>query len=145
MLLVKTEIIIDVPLNLVYAYVADPDNAPEWYENIDSMTWITDKKVVQGAKMDFRARFMGRELAYTYEITQLIPNEIMVMATNEGPLAMTTVYEWSKVDEGRTRFLLINKGEPKGFAKVAKPLMSTMMAKANKKDLENLKIILEAV
>lgn len=144
MLLVKTEIIIDVPLEQVYLYVADPDNAPEWYDNIDSITWITDKKIVQGAKMDFKARFMGRELAYTYEITHLITREIMVMSTSEGPLPMTTVYEWSKVDEERTRLLMINKGEPKGFAKVAKPLMSSIMTKSNKKDLENLKLILEA-
>jgi hypothetical protein len=38
---VQTETAIDRPLEVVAAYAADPSNAPEWYANIDSVTWET--------------------------------------------------------------------------------------------------------
>jgi hypothetical protein len=39
---------------------------------------------------------------------------------------------------------LRNRGEPSGFSKVAGPMMAAAMRRANRKDLERLKAILEA-
>ena len=39
---------------------------------------------------------------------------------------------------------LRNRGEPSGFAKIAAPLMSGAMRRANEKDLRRLKRILES-
>ena len=52
-----------------------PRAAPEWYQNIDSVECKTPKPIRIGSKMDFVARFLGRRLAYTYEIRDLVPNE----------------------------------------------------------------------
>jgi hypothetical protein len=38
---------------------------------------------------------------------------------------------------------LRNRGEPSGFSKVAAPMMATAMRRANRKDLERLKALLE--
>jgi hypothetical protein len=38
---------------------------------------------------------------------------------------------------------LRNSGEPSGFGKMAAPMMAAQMRKANQKDLERLKAILE--
>jgi uncharacterized protein YndB with AHSA1/START domain len=142
---VVTEVVIDRPSDEVAAYAADPSNAPEWYANIESVTWRTTPPVSVGSRMEFVAHFLGRRLAYTYEIVELVPGERLVMRTAQGPFPMETTYTWTALDEGRTRMTLRNKGEPAGFAKVTAPVMVSAMRRANTKDLAALKRILERV
>jgi uncharacterized membrane protein len=141
---VRTEILIRRPLSVVAAYAADPDHAPAWYVNIDSAVWITPKPLVLGSRVAFQARFLGRTLAYTYEIAEYEPGRKLVMRTAEGPFPMETTYAWEAVDGDTTRMSLRNRGEPAGFSRLFAPFMATMMRKANEKDLANLKSILES-
>ncbi len=67
---VLSEIVIDRPCEQVAAYAADPTHAPDWYVNIASIEWLTDPPVRVGSRMAFVARFLGRRLAYTYEIVE---------------------------------------------------------------------------
>jgi hypothetical protein len=70
---VLTEITIARPVDEVAAYAADPDNAPEWYENIESVAWKTEPPLKVGSELMFVARFMGRRLSYTYRAEEFIP------------------------------------------------------------------------
>ena len=140
---VVTEVVIDRPRGEVAAYAADPSNAPQWYANIESITWRTDPPMEVGSRMDFVARFLGRRLAYTYEIAEWVPGERLVMRTAQGPFPMETTYTWDAVDDRRTRMTLRNRGEPTGFARVARPVMMAAMRRANTKDLASIKRILE--
>ncbi|MEU4605714.1 SRPBCC family protein [Kribbella sp. NPDC023972] len=141
---VLTEIVIDRPVHVVAEYVADPSNAPEWYANIESVQWQTEPGVAVGSRMDFVAHFLGRRIAYTYEIVEFVPDERMVMRTAQGPFPMETSYQWSAPDNRSTHMTLRNRGEPSGFAGVAAPLMSAAMRRANNKDLARLKSLLES-
>ncbi|HEU4426601.1 MAG TPA: SRPBCC family protein, partial [Pilimelia sp.] len=140
---VLTEIIIDRPCAEVAAYAADPSHAPDWYANIDSVSWRTPPPVQVGSQMDFVARFLGRRLAYTYEVASLVPGQQLMMRTAQGPFPMETSYTWQPVGTDRTRMTLRNRGEPAGFGKIAAPVMAAAMRRANDKDLANLKRILE--
>ena len=141
---VQTEIVIDRPCAQVAAYAGDPSHAPQWYANIESVEWRTPEPVAVGSRMDFVARFLGRRLAYTYEVAELAPGERLVMRTAQGPFPMETTYTWQEVDPSRTRMTLRNRGEPAGFAKITAPMMAAQIRRANQKDLANLKRILEA-
>jgi uncharacterized membrane protein len=141
---VLTETTIDRPVDEVAAYAGDPTNAPEWYVNIKSVDWKTPPPVAVGSKMDFVAHFLGRRIAYTYEVVELAPGERLVMRTAQGPFPMETTYTWSPVGDGSTRMTLRNRGEPSGFAAVATPFMTQAMKRANRKDLANLKKLLES-
>jgi uncharacterized membrane protein len=141
---VLTEIQITRPRADVAAYASDPDTAPIWYENIESVEWRSPPPAVQGSRIAFVARFLGRRLAYTYEIVELEPAERLVMRTSEGPFPMETTYTWSDAEGGATRMTLRNRGEPAGFARIGGPMMARAMRRANQKDLARLKGILES-
>jgi len=141
---VETSIDIECPRTVVAAYVSDPDNATEWYVNITSVDWKTPRPAVVGSRVAFVATFLGRRIAYTYEVRQIVSDERFVMSTTEGPFPMQTTYAWQDSPGGGTVMTLRNEGEPTGFGKVAAPVMAAAMRRANQKDLAQLRKILEA-
>jgi hypothetical protein len=141
---VTTEIEIDRPRARVAAYVSDPDNAPQWYENIERVEWETPRPLGSGSRIAFVARFLGRTLEYTYEIRELSGAEKLVMSTAEGPFPMETTYTWGDTQSGGTHMTLRNRGEASGFSKLMAPLMARFVRRANRKDLARLKRILES-
>ncbi|MEH7525601.1 SRPBCC family protein [Bacillus sp. JJ1503] len=140
---VLTEITMNCPISKVSEYATNPDHAPEWYVNIHSVEWKTPKPLTLGSQIAFKATFLGRELAYVYEIVEFIPMKKFVMRTANGPFPMETIYTWQAIDENHTRMTLRNKGNPKGFNKIMSLFMTTMMRRANMKDLKKIKAILE--
>ena len=140
---VETEIEIRRPRDEVAAFASDPDNATRWYANIVEVSWETPPPLAVGSRLAFVARFLGRRLAYTYEVVEHVPGERFVMSTAEGPFPMRTTYTWTDTADG-TRMTLRNDGEPSGFSKVGAPMMAAQMRRANSKDLAALKRLLES-
>jgi len=140
---ILTEIEIKRPVTAVSDYAMNPDHAPEWYVNIHSAEWKTPRPIMVGSQIAFKAKFLGRELAYIYEIMEYEAGKKLVMRTAQGPFPMETTYTFEPLDENLTRMTLRNTGIPTGFSMVFSPFMSTMMRKANMKDLKKIKSILE--
>ena len=139
---VSTEIEIARPRAEVAAFAGDPGNATAWYENIESVRWESEPPIAAGSRIAFVARFLGRRLEYSYEMTELVPGERLVMRTADGPFPMETTYAWSDVPGG-TRMTLRNRGEPAAYSKLAAPMMAAAMRRANRKHLERLKELVE--
>src|SRR5262249_55171167 len=100
---IVTEIEIDRPRDQVAAYAADPENPPAWYRNIKAVEWKTEPPLAVGSQVAFVAQFLGRRLAYTYEVSALVRGERLVMRTAEGPFPMETTYTWDESSNGRTK------------------------------------------
>jgi hypothetical protein len=140
---VLTEIVVDRPRREVAAFAGDTANAPQWYVNIKSVEWSTTPPLAVGSRVAFVAHFLGRRLAYTYEIVDLVADARLVMRTSEGPFPMETTYTWDDAGTGATRMTLRNRGEPSGFSALVAPFMAAAMRRANRKDLAALKELLE--
>lgn len=140
---VETSIEIARPRAVVAAYAVDPDNATAWYSNITTVEWQTTPPVAEGSKIAFVAHFLGRRIAYIYQVRELVEDERFVMSTEQGPFPMRTEYSWADTPSG-TLMTLRNSGRPSGFGSIAAPAVAAAMRRANKKDLARLKTILES-
>lgn len=136
--------VIERPIGEVSAYAGDPSNAPTWYRRITSAEWQTDPPMTLGSCITFRARFLGRDLVYTYEVVELSPGSQLAMRTSQGPFPMHTTYTWRALSERATHMTLRNAGEPSGFSKLATPMVAFAMRRAMTQDLARLKRLLEA-
>ena len=140
---VSTTVVIARPREQVADYAMDPANAPSWYVNIKSVEWQTPPPMQVGSRIAFVAHFLGRRLAYTYEIIELVRGERIVMRTAEGPFPMETLYAFESPSAGSTRMTLRNRGEPAGFSRTLAPFMAGAMRRANRKDVDKLKALME--
>ncbi len=140
---VTTDIVINRAPRDVYEYAANPDNAPAWYVNIESVEWKSAPPLRVGSQVAFVAHFLGRRIAYTYAIVELVAGERLVMRTAQGPFPMETTYTWEPTPAG-TRMTLRNRGTPSGFSILLAPFIRRAIARANRKDLLALKRRLEA-
>jgi hypothetical protein len=142
---VVSEIEIARPRAEVAAFASDVGNATLWYENIKAVEWETAPPLAVGSRVAFVAEFLGRRLAYAYEIREFVAGERLTMSTAQGPFPMETTYTWSDVDVDAvtTRMTLRNRGEPEGFKRLAAPLLERAMRRANAKDLQRLKQLVE--
>ena len=132
------------PRTEVAAFAMDPRNVPRWYRNIRSVEVLDAGPLRVGSRMDFVARFLGRTISYTYEVRELVPGELLVMSTAQGPFPMTTTYRFADLPTGSTRMGLRNHGSPSGFGAVAAPVLSRAMERATTKDLTRLQRLLES-
>jgi len=140
---VSTEIIIHLPKEKVAEFASDPDNAPKWYVNIESVEWLTEKPLKIGSQLVFRAKFMGRHLQYIYEVIEIIPGQKLVMQTVNTPVIIETTYGWQAVDENTTCMTFCNRGIPPGLSKILTPIVAIVIKQASRKDLKRLKSLLE--
>lgn len=141
---VSTTTRIQRPVEVVSVYAANPDHAPEWYVNIESIAWRSEPELRVGAQMDFVAHFFGRRIAYTYDVVEYEPGRRLVMRTSQGPFPMETTYTWDAAGPEATDMTLRNCGQPDGYASWLAPFMSLAVRRANRKDLARLKRILES-
>ncbi len=140
---VTETVVIERPVEEVAEFAGDPSNAPAWYRRIESAEWQTEPPVTLGSRIIFRARFLGRDLTYTYEVTEYTPGEQVAMRTAMGPFPMNTTYTWRAVGDRVTHMALRNHGEPSGFSRLAAPMMAFAMRRAMRQDLADLKRLLE--
>jgi hypothetical protein len=140
---VVVETVIARPRAEVAAYAVDPATTTAWYQNIATVEWKTPGPLAVGTRLAFVAQFLGRRIAYTYEVREHVPGERFVMRRSEGRFPMETTYTWDDAGDGATRMALRNRGGPSGLARVIGPAIAMAVRRATRKDLERLKEILE--
>ena len=134
------EILIDRPRGDVFAFLADPENDPQWRSGVLDVTHVSGSGVgaryAQGVKGPG-----GRRIPADIEITEFDPGQSIAFQTLTGPVRPRGRYLLSAAEGGtRVRFNL--DAELRGF----KRLMSSMVQRTMDNEvgqLDRLKHVIE--
>jgi Polyketide cyclase / dehydrase and lipid transport len=140
---VVSEIEIRRPRGEVAAFVCDQDNAPAWNESVESVEWESSRPLDTGSGFTYVAELLGRRLDYRYEVVELVVGNRLVVSTDDGPFSLQTTYTWADAVGGATAMTLRNQGQPEGSHRLTVPLIARAMRRANAKNLQRLKRLLE--
>jgi uncharacterized membrane protein len=141
---VDESIEIDLPVEEVFAYVAKPENLPEW-SNL--AVEVKDDPGQPGVGDTFTTvgKSLGRRFETTYERISIKPNQRYTDRATGGPVPdQAWTYAFEELPAGSTRLTRAVEGEPGGFFKLADPLIERALKRQVRVDLETLKDLLEA-
>jgi uncharacterized protein YndB with AHSA1/START domain len=121
----SSEIVIARPREDVFAFLADPENDPQWRKG------VLDLKRVSGSGIG--ARYAqgvkgpgGRRIPADIEITELRQGELIAFQTLTGPVRPRGRYVLTAVDDG-TRVHFELKAEVKGLKRLIGPMVQKTM------------------
>jgi uncharacterized membrane protein len=140
---VETSIDIQRPVDVVFAYVADPRNGPQWQGAIKETRVTPEGPPAVGTKVTQVVSFLGVKLEPTGEITALEPNRSFSVKGRSGPAELEATYRFEAAGAG-TRLSATIQVEPGGLFKVAGPLFASQFKKQTEADFQRLKEVLEA-
>ena len=138
-LLIRNEhsIVIERPLDEVFAYLAAPWNMPEWQEAVLDASPIGDDTRVR-----VRRRFMGQIVTLVLETTEFKPNERFSFASESGPIALRGTVVVEPHERGTSAVFTVS-GEADGLFSLMGPFIEQVVRKETVENASRLKEILE--
>ena len=139
---VRPTMIISRPRRTVAEYMFDPGHDTEWTGGITASRPAQPGRLGVGAVVERDARFLGRTFTYTYTVTDARGDEMIEM-TVERPFPMVIRYELADHERG-CEVAIRATGQPRGFFKLAGPLVAPRVRKSIQADLTRLRNTLQA-
>jgi uncharacterized protein YndB with AHSA1/START domain len=139
----EINLVINRPIEEVFAFISDPENLPRWRAATLEVKRISSEPLGVGSTVRGRFTFLGRPFEGNLEIITHEPHRSYATRLTEGPFPLEAHYTLESAN-GSTRVTLVIQGEPGGFFKLAEPLVVSMAKRSYKADLHNLKEMLEA-
>jgi hypothetical protein len=103
---------------------------------------LTDGPLRKGSRVERVSKFLGRQFAYQYEVTDADEDSFVEMKVDR-PFPMNIRYELADAPSG-TVARIRAQGEAGGFFRMAGPLLARMVRRNITQDLEAMRDYLEA-
>ena len=135
---------IERPAELVWEYMENAEHNPEWLSNVRSARWTTDPPIAVGSRYDQMARFLGKDVRTSFEVTALEPGQSITISSLPGssfPIRITREVE--PLGPQRTRVRETAEGDSSGFYSVAEPLLRPLVRRNIARAYRRLKQLLE--
>ncbi len=141
MINIEESIIINRPIEEVFAFVADQTNGPQWQDGLLEVRRITDGPVGVGTRHTVVRKFLGRRLELTNEYVRYEPNK-EISFTGGGMSRFEVSYLTEATPEG-TRLTCRMQMEQGGLFGLAEPLIAGSLKRAFEANFRNIKALLE--
>ena len=143
MINVQESIIINRPVEEVFAFVANFENHPKWESNFQKVKLLSSTPSGVGTKYQCDMKLPGQTAASKFEITEYVVNKkIAFEGEPVGPAKPDGSFLFESVPGG-TKITLVPQPKFRGVFKLLEPLMAGYVRKQNRDHLKSLKQILE--
>ena len=143
MMRVKKSVVINKPVEEVFAFVHDIKNSPKWQSGVVSVRMDEGPENAVGSRFTEVRKTIGQEMTTTLVITAFTRNVNWAAKVIKGPVPYELSLTYTAVAEG-TKITTIIEGEPKGFFKFAEGMVVSSLEKSLEEDFKQLKTILES-
>lgn len=141
---IELSIVIKRPIEEAFAFLANLENDVKWHSAFVEVRKMSGGSPGVGARFIVFEGVLGRRTPGTeYEVTEYEPNQIAAWKTVSGPLDLKFWRTFERV-EGGTRFAVRYEGQPRGFLKLAWPLITRMVKRQQGGDMHKVKELMEA-
>jgi uncharacterized membrane protein len=141
---IEETVIIKKPVDPVFDYVTNFDNLPKWEMNMLESVKTSEKSKGIGTTYKGVTKAMGMKMDWTSKVTDFEENTRVDQTINSGS---TVIYEkllFDETDDGNTEFNVIQDYHCGGLLKLIALIVRYSMKQQMKKNLANLKQIMEA-
>ena len=139
---VEHEIVIERPLDEVFAYVADPANVPEWQSGVVSTTKTSGESMGTGVRWREVRNFLGRRVQATLEATEYETGRLFALKTVSGTVAIDIRHLFEPFDGG-TRIRVLAEGNPGRLGRLGGRFVRRAAERELRADFARLKHLLE--
>ena len=142
MIHIEESIIINRPIEEVFAFTSETKNLPLWQTDVVEARHTPEGPVQVGTKMMLVRAMMGRKIEGTADIVEYAPPTRYAYKTTSGP--EVTGENTCEAVAGGTRFTTTFDMQTGGFFSLADPLVSRTIKRSVESGLGTLKALLES-
>jgi uncharacterized protein YndB with AHSA1/START domain len=140
---IEVSVVIDRPVEEVFAYVTDPANDTKWQSALLESGMASEGPMGVGAKVREVRKLAGQRLESIAEVTAYEPNAKMAIKSTSGPVQWEASYTFEPKDDG-TKLTIAGQAEAGSFFKLAEGLVARQFEKGMQTAVVALKDLLEA-
>lgn len=130
--------IIERPAEEVFEYTADFENIEDWDPGIVSSKRLDDGPVGVGSRFELVASFGASQIPMTYEITQYLPNERVVLIGTGDQIEALDDIRFEDQGDGRTMVDYTADLTFHNFMKYLAPFMGPVFKRVGEKAVDGL-------
>ena len=137
----ESEIIVNAPIEDVFAYLSDTRLHTQWDEGLDGIVHEPDGPIQLGTKITEKRRFLGRPVETMSEVVEFDPPH-KYTRSGEDPFPSRGTVTFEPVEEG-TKVTFTLELAASGFFALAAPLLATALKNSTSDMLKHFKAKLE--
>ena len=141
MIKIEHSVVVDRPVEEVFAYATDVSKVPEWQTS--ALEARVDAPMQAGATGAIVRKFLGRRMESTVRFDEYEPPRKFAIESTSGPVQFH-VHQTYEPEGAGARINIVMEGEPGGFFKLAEPLVQRAIKREMEANFATLKDILEA-
>ena len=136
---------INRPADEVFTFFSDASNNPRWQDGMISCDWTSEPPIGVGSTYQQKARFMGRDIVSTFEVTRFEPGHLIEIDTVVSTFPIKVTRTVTPIDETSCQVAAeISGGPEKGLAKWMEPVLARSAQKSVNSDYDRLVQLLES-